>query len=88
MLLQWCKPLLHRAVKQPFAKENENELVTMYIKRQPTKFIKLRNIFTSEVQLTITITITTCELPACGVYQASTFKLQIDQQFSICFRMV
>ena len=70
MLLRWCKPLPHRVVKRPFAKENEIELVNTYIKRQPTKFIKLRNRFTSEVQL-----ITTCELPACRVYQASTFKL-------------
>ena len=116
--------LNHRAVKQPFAKEDENELVNMCINpfntgkieksinlriigtliecslkqkmftfivfeilsilrpaqrvpgskrftRQPAKFIKLRNVFTSNVQL-----ITTCELLVYRVYQASTFKLQ------------
>ena len=41
------------------------------------------SIFTSEVQL-----ITTSKLPACRVYQASTFKLQIDQHVLICPRMV
>ena len=58
MLLRWCKPLHHRAAKQPFAKENENRLANTYIKRRPTKSIKLTNIFISEVQL-----ITTSELP-------------------------
>ena len=38
--------------------------------RQPAKFIKLRNVFTSNVQL-----ITTCKLLICRVYQASTFNL-------------
>ena len=33
MLLQWYKPLPHRAGKQRFAKK-KNELVNMYIKRQ------------------------------------------------------
>ena len=41
----------------------------MHIKKQPTKFMRLRNIFTSEVQL-----ITTCKLPACRVYQASIWS--------------
>ena len=79
----WCKPSRHRAIKKPFAKGNENELVNICIKRQHTKFIKLRNIFTSEVQL-----ITTCKLPACRVDQNSTFRLPVDQHVSICFRMV
>ena len=82
ILLRRCKSLPHTAVKQPFAKENENELDNLYITRQPTKFIKLGNIFTSEVQL-----ITTCELPASRFYQASTFKLQIDQHVSTGFRI-
>ena len=63
MLLRWCKPHPHRTVKQPFAKENENELVNMYIWRQLTKFIRLGNILAFEVQL-----IATSELSACRVY--------------------
>ena len=77
----WCKPSPHGAVKKPFRKGNENELVNIYIKRQHTKFIKLKSIFTSEVQW-----MTTCKFTR--VYQASTFKLQIDQHVLICSRMV
>ena len=77
----WCKPSPHGAVKKPFRKGNENELVNIYIKRQHTKFIKLKSIFPSEVQW-----MTTCKFTR--VYQASTFKLQIDQHVLICSRMV
>ena len=33
-----------------FAKENKKKLVNIHIKKEHAKFIRLRNIFTSEVQ--------------------------------------
>ena len=39
ILLRSCKRPPHKAVVQPFAKENKNERVNnIYIKKQPTKF--------------------------------------------------